>query len=46
MMRPAQLRPAPIERLERIERPQTIERPTVPERPQRERPESYRPPMV
>jgi hypothetical protein len=46
MMRPAQLRPATIERLERIERPQTIERPTVPERPQRERPESYRPPMV
>ncbi len=45
-MRPAQLRPATIERPERIERPRPVERPAVPERPQRERPRSFRPPMV
>lgn len=48
LMRPSQLRPTTIERPERIERPQrpeTIERPQSIERP-RERPESFRPPMV
>jgi len=58
IMRPSQMRPATIERPERIERPTTVERPRVPERPttverprvperpRRERPQSYRPPMV
>lgn len=46
IMRPSQMRPATIERPERIERPTTLERPAVPERPRRERPQSYRPPMV
>ena len=48
MMRPVKLRPTPIQRPERIERQRPIDRPnvTIPERPQRERPESYRPPMV
>lgn len=49
MMRPARLRPTPIDRPERIERVRPVERPTMPERPPerpRERPGSYRPPMV
>ena len=46
LMRPAQLRPPTIERPERIERQRPVERSTIPERPQRERPGSYRPPMV
>lgn len=45
MMRPARLRPTPIDRPERIERVRPVERPVTPERP-RERPGSYRPPMV
>lgn len=45
MMRPARLRPPPIDRPERIERPRPVERPNAIERP-RERPGSYRPPMV
>lgn len=45
MMRPARLRPTPIDRPERIERPRPADRPTTIERP-RERPGSYRPPMV
>ncbi|MBP01785.1 MAG: hypothetical protein CMM25_03095 [Rhodospirillaceae bacterium] len=44
--RPRELRPNTIERPERIERPEKIERPRSPERPQRERPNSFRRPMV
>ncbi|MEQ8734252.1 MAG: DUF5666 domain-containing protein [Rhodospirillaceae bacterium] len=48
MMRPVKLRPTPIQRPERIERQRPIDRPNsaIPERPQRERPDTYRPPMV